>query len=85
MALTFKEDKVLDARGLLCPMPIVKANKEIRSMQHGEILKILATDRGAMADFPAWAADTGHELLECHDEGGTLVFHVRKKEEEGES
>jgi len=82
MTVTFKEDKVLDARGLLCPMPVVKANKEIRAMKHNEILKILATDRGAIADFPAWAEDTGHELLEWHDEGGTLVFHVRKREGE---
>jgi TusA-related sulfurtransferase len=77
-----KEDKVLDARGLLCPMPIVKAGKEIRAMKDGEILKILATDRGAIADFPAWADDTGHELLEWHEESGTLVFHVRKKDGE---
>ena len=74
------EDKLLDARGLLCPMPIVKAGKEIRSMKAGEVLKILATDRGAIADFPAWVEDTGHELLEWHDEGGTLVFHVRKRD-----
>jgi TusA-related sulfurtransferase len=80
MTPMIKEDRVLDARGLLCPMPIVKAGKEIRGMKAGEILKILATDRGAIADFPAWAEDTGHELLEWHDEGGTLVFHVRKSE-----
>ena len=78
---SIKEDRVLDARGLLCPMPIVKAGKEIRGMKDGEVLKILATDRGAIADFPAWAADTGHELIESRqEEGGTLVFYVRKKE-----
>ena len=75
-----KEDKVLDARGLLCPMPIVKAGKEIRGMQNGQVLKILATDRGAIADFPAWADDTGNELLEWREEAGALVFLVRKKE-----
>jgi TusA-related sulfurtransferase len=80
MTPAIKEDKLLDARGLLCPMPIVKAGKEIRGMKAGEILKILATDRGAIADFPAWAEDTGNELIEWHDEAGTLVFHVRKKE-----
>lgn len=78
MTDTIKEDKMLDARGLLCPMPIVKAGKEIRSMQAGQILKILTTDRGAIADFPAWAEDAGHELIEWHDDAGTLVFHVRK-------
>lgn len=78
MTDTIKEDKILDARGLVCPMPIVKAGKEIRSMQVGQILKILTTDRGAIADFPAWAEDAGHELIEWHDDAGTLVFHVRK-------
>ena len=78
MADAIKEDKVLDARGLLCPMPIVKAGKEMRGMNAGQVLKILATDRGAVADFPAWAEDAGHELLEWHDEAGTLVFLVRK-------
>jgi TusA-related sulfurtransferase len=80
MSEAIKEDRLLDARGLLCPMPIVKAGKDMRGMKPGEILKILATDRGAIADFPAWAEDTGNELLEWHDEAGTLVFHVRKKE-----
>ena len=80
MTHAIKEDKVLDARGLLCPMPIVKAGKEIRGMQNGQVLKILATDRGAIADFPAWADDTGNELIEWHEEGGALVFFVRKKE-----
>ncbi|HSM18187.1 MAG TPA: sulfurtransferase TusA family protein [Gemmatimonadales bacterium] len=77
-----KEDVVLDARNLLCPMPVVKAGKQIRSLTNGQILKILATDRGSIADFPAWADDTGNELLEWHEEDGTFVFYVRKVEEE---
>jgi TusA-related sulfurtransferase len=78
-----QENKLLDARGLLCPMPIVKAGKEIRSLEDGEIMKILATDRGAIVDFPAWADDTGNELMEWHEEeDGVLVFYVRKVEEE---
>jgi len=77
-----KEDVVLDARNLLCPMPVVKAGKQIRSLEHGQILKILATDRGSIADFPAWADDTGNELLEWHEEDGVFVFFVRKVDEE---
>ncbi len=77
-----KEDVVLDARNLLCPMPVVKAGKQIRSLTDGQILKILATDRGSIADFPAWAEDTGNELLEWHEEDGVFVFFVRKVEEE---
>lgn len=72
--------KTLDARGLLCPMPIVKANKEMKALAPGDVLKVLATDRGAIADFPAWADDTGHQLLEWHDDGGTLVFYLKKAE-----
>jgi len=78
-----KEDRTLDARGLLCPMPIVKAGKEIKTLTPGQVLKILATDRGAIADFPAWADDTGNELLSWLEESdGTLVFYVRKRPEE---
>ena len=78
----YEVDKVLDARGLLCPMPVVKAGKEIRSLDDGQVLKILATDRGAIADFPAWAEDTENTLLEWHEEGdGVMVFYIRKGED----
>jgi TusA-related sulfurtransferase len=76
------EDKVLDARGLLCPMPIVKAGKEMKLLTAGQVLKVIATDRGAIADFPAWAEDSGNELLEWREEGGALVFYVRKGKED---
>ncbi|HLF68835.1 MAG TPA: sulfurtransferase TusA family protein [Gaiellaceae bacterium] len=72
------EDKVLDARGLLCPMPVVKAGKEIKTLEPGQVLKVLATDRGSVADMPAWAEDTGNELLEWHEENGVFVYFVRK-------
>ena len=79
----YTEDQVLDARGLLCPMPVVKAAKVMRGMEEGEILKILASDRGAIADFPAWADDTGNELLETGEEDdGSLVFYIKKGEED---
>lgn len=78
-----RETRVLDARGLLCPMPVVKAAREMKALENGGVLKILATDRGAIADFPAWADDTGNELLEWHEEnGGVLVFYIRKVEED---
>jgi TusA-related sulfurtransferase len=76
-----KEDRVLDARGLLCPMPVVKAAKEMKSLEKKQVLKILATDRGALADFPAWADDTGNELLSSNEEEGVLVFFIRKGED----
>ncbi|HKQ60574.1 MAG TPA: sulfurtransferase TusA family protein [Candidatus Polarisedimenticolaceae bacterium] len=76
-----KEDKLLDARGLMCPMPVVRAGKEIRALAAGQVLKIVATDRGSLADIPAWAEDAGHELLERREAGGEFVFFVRKAAE----
>jgi tRNA 2-thiouridine synthesizing protein A len=76
--MQLQEDRLLDARGLLCPMPIVKASKEMKTLEPGQVLKILATDRGSIADMPAWAEDTGNELLEWHERDGVLVYFVRK-------
>ena len=73
-----KEDGMVDASGLSCPMPVVKAAKEMRGLQPGQVLKIVATDHGSLADIPAWAEDTGNELLDTHSEGGRYVFLVRK-------
>jgi tRNA 2-thiouridine synthesizing protein A len=73
-----KEDRTLDARGLLCPMPIVKVGMEMKTLADGQVLKVLTTDRGAISDFPAWAEDSGNQLLDWRDEGGVLVFFVRK-------
>jgi len=73
-----KEDRLLDASGLSCPMPVVKASKEMRGMEPGQVLKIVATDRGSLADIPAWAEDTGNELLASATEGDRYVFLVRK-------
>lgn len=75
------EDRLLDARGLQCPMPVVLANKEIGQLEPGQLLKILATDKGALADFPAWAEDTGHDLVSSGEEDGALFFFIRRGEE----
>jgi tRNA 2-thiouridine synthesizing protein A len=72
------EDRTLDCRGLLCPMPVVRCSREMKGLEPGQVLKLLATDRGAVTDIPAWAADTGNELLEWHEEGATLVFYLRR-------
>jgi TusA-related sulfurtransferase len=60
---------------------VVKAGKEIKTMSPGQVLKILATDRGAVADFPAWAEDSGNVLLEWHEENGTFIFYVRREDQ----
>ncbi|WP_203333765.1 sulfurtransferase TusA family protein [Planococcus beigongshangi] len=71
-------DKVLDAKGLACPMPIVKTRKEMKELESGQILEILATDKGAKADMTAWAKSGGHELLDTIEEDGVLKFWIRK-------
>ena len=74
-------DQVLDARGLLCPMPIVKTAKAMKELEAGQVLKILATDRGSIADIPAWGESTGNELIGSYEEDGEVfVFLVRKGE-----
>lgn len=71
-------DKILDAKGLACPMPIVKTRKEMKELESGQILEILATDKGAKADMTAWAKSGGHELLDTHEEDGVLKFWIQK-------
>ncbi|HEY3368931.1 MAG TPA: sulfurtransferase TusA family protein [Symbiobacteriaceae bacterium] len=72
-------DLTLDARGLQCPMPVVKAKKAIDSLQPGQILLILATDPGSCADFAAWSRSTGHPLLSSTEAEGVFSYEVRKK------
>jgi len=79
MAAT-KVDQELDARGLLCPMPVVKTAKAMKELEPGQVLKVMATDRGSIADMPAWAETTGNELLEWHEEGDFFVYLIRKSE-----
>lgn len=71
-------DKVLDAKGLACPMPIVKTKKAIDDLESGQILEVLATDKGAKNDLTAWAASTGHEVVDSKEENGVLYFYIKK-------
>ena len=76
-----QETALLDARGLLCPMPVVKTATAMKTLEPGQVLKIVATDRGSIADVPAWAETTGNELLEWHVEDDAFVFYVQKQKE----
>jgi tRNA 2-thiouridine synthesizing protein A len=71
-------DKVLDAKGLACPMPIVKTKKAINELNAGEVLEVHATDKGAKADLSAWAKSGGHDLLQDTEEDGVLKFWIKK-------
>ncbi|TDL91776.1 hypothetical protein E2R55_01460 [Vibrio vulnificus] len=71
-------DKVLDAKGLACPMPIVKTRKAMNDLQTGQVLEIHVTDKGAKADLSAWSKSGGHELVETAEENDILKFWIRK-------
>jgi TusA-related sulfurtransferase len=73
--------ETVDTRGMLCPMPIVMANKAIKRIVPGEVIRVLATDKGSLKDFPAWAEDTGNELVSSGEEAGALAFYIRKGED----
>ena len=71
-------DDELDATGLNCPLPILRAKKALNGMDSGKVLRIIATDPGSVKDFEAFAKQTGHELLESGEEGGKFVFRIKK-------
>ncbi|MFN7086425.1 MAG: sulfurtransferase TusA family protein [Burkholderiales bacterium] len=72
-------DKELDARGLNCPLPILRAKKALTEMSSGQVLKILATDPGSVKDFQAFAKQTGNELLSSETAGKEFVFFMKRK------
>ncbi len=71
-------DHELDARGLLCPLPVLKAAKRIRGLASGEVLRLLADDPAAVVDVPHFCAEQGHELVSATDEDGMQVYLIRR-------
>jgi tRNA 2-thiouridine synthesizing protein A len=71
-------DEELDASGLNCPLPILRAKKTLAGMDAGKILHIIATDPGSVKDFEAFARQTGNELMESKEEGGKFLFLIKK-------
>ncbi|KAA3631166.1 MAG: sulfurtransferase TusA family protein [Proteobacteria bacterium] len=71
-------DQELDARGLNCPLPILRAKKALNALQGGQVLKIIATDPGSVKDFEAFASQTGNELLKSSEENGEFHFLMKK-------
>lgn len=72
-------DRELDVRGLVCPLPILRTKKSLSEMTHGQVLKIMATDPGAIIDFQVFADQTGHELLSSSEITGEYLFYLRKR------
>ena len=72
-------DKELDARGMNCPLPILRAKKALNDMQSGQVLKIVATDPGSVKDFEAFCKQTGNELLSHAASQKEFVFYMKRK------
>ncbi len=68
----------LDARGLNCPLPILRAKKAINGLEAGQVLKIVATDPGSVKDFEAFCKQTGNELVSTAEDGGEFTFFIKK-------
>ena len=71
-------DQELDARGLNCPLPILRAKKAINGLESGQVLRIIATDPGSVKDFEAFAKQTGNELMDSSESGGEFTFLMKK-------
>ena len=72
-------DKELDARGLSCPLPILKTKKSLNDLASGQVLKVTATDPGSVKDMEAFSSQTGNALLSSTEENKTYVFYIKKK------
>ena len=69
--------RVLDTKGMNCPLPVLKAEKALGELSNGDTLKVLATDLGSVKDFEAFCRQTGHVLLEFNEDGGVLSFLIK--------
>jgi tRNA 2-thiouridine synthesizing protein A len=78
MARTAKVDQTLDCKGLLCPLPVIRTKQAIDKMSLGQVLEMVSTDPGSVADMQAWSKRTGHELIEHRQEDGLFQFYIRK-------
>jgi tRNA 2-thiouridine synthesizing protein A len=79
MTVTTPVAKTVDARGLSCPLPIVKTALAIKELASGDLIEVLATDPGSTKDFTAWTKSTGNELVESSVDGAVFRYLLRKK------
>ena len=73
-----KVDQVLDAKGLACPLPILKTKKAVESLSRDQVLKVETTDPGSKNDMASWAKRTGNEILKLEEGTGTFTFYIKK-------
>jgi len=79
MSEAITADKVMDLKGLPCPMPVVKISKGIKDVKVGQVIEALTTDPGALADFPAWARSSGNEIIKTEQDNGVIRIFVKRK------
>ena len=72
------DDRTLDLKGLLCPLPVLRANKATRELSPGTLVEVLATDPQAPKDFEVFCEKTGHDFIDSSEENGTYVIRFRK-------
>jgi len=73
-----KADKVMDLKGLPCPMPVVKVSKGIKDIEVGQVLEATSTDPGSLTDFPSWARTSGNEILKTEQDGDVIRFYIKR-------
>ena len=78
MSEEIKADKVMDLKGLPCPMPVVKVSKGIKEVDVGQVVEAITSDPGSLADFPAWARTSGNEILDTVQDNGTITFYIKR-------
>jgi TusA-related sulfurtransferase len=79
MSEDIRVDKVMDLKGLPCPMPVVKVSKGIKEVEVDQVIEAVTTDPGSLADFPAWARTSGNEILKTDQDDGTITFYIQRK------
>jgi len=72
-------DRDLDVKGLNCPLPILRTKKALAEMESGQVLRVLATDPGSLKDFPAFAKQTGNELVKQQEDNRVFEFFLKRK------
>lgn len=78
MTETIRADKVMDLKGLPCPMPVVKVSKGIKEVALGQVVEAISTDPGSLTDFPAWAKTSGNEILKTEQDGKEIHFFIKR-------
>ena len=73
-----KADLILDCRGTLCPMPVIRVSQAIKKIEAGQVIEMLTTDPGSVPDMEAWSKQTGHQLLSRKEREGVYTFYIRR-------